>query len=273
MLKTTKSAFVGFPRDRFTTLPEAADRLMATKVSATWAYTPGRPALDYDALFDGVRRSLLEVFAEHESPSVQASAWIMGRAILERHADVDEITMRLPNLHHWTVDLARFGLENPGEVFIATTEPVLVEVLNFFAEAGRRWRHEARETVESARQSEMVDVIPYLETPFDAGLALYAVRDDKGYSMTDCISMQTMRRLKNWHAILRFLDETDDIPLRGIALRSLAEQYEPVIVTGLIERLTKESKPPAFWPTSAPCVAPAIYTLPMPSYETPNASS
>ena len=123
VLKTTKSTFVGFPRDRFTTLPEAADRLMATKVSATWAYTPGRPALDYDALFDGVRRSLLEVFAEHESPSVQASAWIMGRAILERHADVDEITMRLPNLHHWQVDLSPYGLGNDGEIFVATTEP------------------------------------------------------------------------------------------------------------------------------------------------------
>jgi predicted nucleic acid-binding protein len=66
-------------------------------------------------------------------------------------------------------------------------------VLNFFAEAGRRWRREARETVESARQSETVDVLPYLETPFDEALALYAARDDKGYSMTDCISMQWMR--------------------------------------------------------------------------------
>jgi uncharacterized protein len=80
-----------------------------------------------------------------------------------------------------------------GSVRIATTEPVLIEVLNFFAEAGRRWRREARETVESARQSEMVDVIPSLETPFDAGLTLYSAREDKGYSMTDSISMQWMR--------------------------------------------------------------------------------
>jgi urate oxidase len=123
VMKTTKSAFVGFPRDRFTTLPEAADRLMATRVTARWRYRPGDYSIDYDALFDGVRRSLLEVFAEHESASVQASVWIMGRAILERHADVDEITMTLPNLHHWQVDLSPFGLANEGEIFVATTEP------------------------------------------------------------------------------------------------------------------------------------------------------
>jgi urate oxidase len=31
--------------------------------------------------------------------------------------------MVLPNLHHWLADLSPFGQENPGEVFIATTEP------------------------------------------------------------------------------------------------------------------------------------------------------
>jgi predicted nucleic acid-binding protein len=39
-----------------------------------------------------------------------------------------------------------------------------------------------------------------------SGLALYQVRPDKGYSLTDCISMQTMRRegmtdalTSDWH--------------------------------------------------------------------------
>ena len=56
-----------------------------------------------------VRTTLLEVFAEHDSPSVQTSVWIMGRAILERHEEVDEVRMVLPNLHHWRVDLTPFG--------------------------------------------------------------------------------------------------------------------------------------------------------------------
>jgi urate oxidase len=121
VMKTTRSAFSGFPRDRFTTLPETDDRLMATKVTAIWRY--GSPDLDADATFAAVRSTLLEVFADHDSPSVQASIWIMARAILERHEEIDEIRMVLPNLHHWLVDLSPFGLTNDGEVYTPTTEP------------------------------------------------------------------------------------------------------------------------------------------------------
>ena len=121
VMKTTKSSFTGFPRDAYTTLPEAADRLMATQVSARWRYDS--PDIDHDALFEGVRATFLEVFAEHDSPSVQASIWIIGRAILERHAEVAEVSMAMPNLHHWLVDLAPFHLDNPGLVFISTREP------------------------------------------------------------------------------------------------------------------------------------------------------
>jgi len=121
VMKTTKSAFVGFPRDRYTTLPETTDRIMATQVSARWRYESDD--LDYDACFARVLRTLLEEFAAHESPSVQASAWILGRAVLEHHPEVDEVRMSLPNLHHWLVDLAPFGLANDGEVFVATREP------------------------------------------------------------------------------------------------------------------------------------------------------
>ena len=38
VMKTSRSAFSGFPRDEFTTLAETEDRLLATKVSATWRY-------------------------------------------------------------------------------------------------------------------------------------------------------------------------------------------------------------------------------------------
>ncbi len=121
VLKTTRSAFSGFPRDRFTTLAETDDRLMATKVTAVWRY--GSPDLDHDATFADVRRTLLEVFADHDSPSVQASIWIMGRAMLERHEELDEVRMVLPNLHHWPVDLSPFGMANDRLVYVSTTEP------------------------------------------------------------------------------------------------------------------------------------------------------
>jgi urate oxidase len=121
VMKTAKSAFAGFPRDAYTTLRETDDRIMATRVSATWRY--GSDDLDWDALHEGVRGTLLDTLAEHASPSVQASIWIVGRAVLERHAALDEIRMTLPNLHHWTADLTPFGLDDRGEIFIATTEP------------------------------------------------------------------------------------------------------------------------------------------------------
>jgi urate oxidase len=122
VMKTSKSAFSGFPRDEFTTLAETEDRLLATKVSSTWRYEPSAE-IDYDAAFSAVMGTLLDVFAEHFSVSVQASIWIIGQAIIERHPEVAEITMTLPNLHHWTADVERFGIPNDRQVYVSTTEP------------------------------------------------------------------------------------------------------------------------------------------------------
>ena len=101
--------------------------------------------------------TLLEVFADHDSPSVQTSIWIMARAILERHEAVDEVRMVLPNLHHWLVDLAPFGLDNDGEVYIATTEPHgLIEATvrrgdgRVIRSPGRRGRRRRRSRAPSA---------------------------------------------------------------------------------------------------------------------------
>ena len=121
VMKTTRSGFSGFPRDRFTTLAETDDRLMATKLTAIWRY--GSPEIDFDETWTAVRGTLLEVFAEHDSPSVQTSIWIMAKAMLERHDELDEVRMVLPNLHHWTVDLSAFGVTNDKLVYISTTEP------------------------------------------------------------------------------------------------------------------------------------------------------
>jgi urate oxidase len=121
VMKTGRSAFKGFPRDEYTTLPDTDDRLMATRLTAIWRY--GAPDLDFDTTFGAVRATLLEVFADHDSASVQESIWIMARAILERHEEITEIRMVLPNLHHWLVDLSPFGLENDREIFTPTTEP------------------------------------------------------------------------------------------------------------------------------------------------------
>jgi len=123
VMKTSRSAFEGFPRDRFTTLKETDDRIMATKVTASWRYDGDAANIDFDASWDAVQTTFLEVFADHHSVSVQASIWIVGKAILERHTEVAEVSMSLPNLHHWTVDLSPFGIDNDREVYVSTTEP------------------------------------------------------------------------------------------------------------------------------------------------------
>ena len=126
LLKTTHSAFSGFDRDRFTTLAETDDRLLATKLSARWRYRTGLVAaagLDFDAAFDGVLAILLDVFARHDSPSVQSTIWQLGEAILAARSEIEEISFELPNLHHWPVDLSPFGMTNDREVYVATSEP------------------------------------------------------------------------------------------------------------------------------------------------------
>jgi urate oxidase len=126
VMKTTKSAFSGFDRDQYTTLPEVDDRLMATKVRATWGYRADLAAsdgFDFDAAWNQARATLLHTLSEHFSPSVQASIWIMGTEMMDAEPSIEWVRMVLPNLHHWKVDLAPFGLDNPGEVFVSTTEP------------------------------------------------------------------------------------------------------------------------------------------------------
>jgi urate oxidase len=120
LLKTTDSAFSGFPRDIYTTLPETEDRVLATSVTASWRYRVGMK--DF-AVRDRIRQAMIETFAAHESRSVQHTLYAMAQTALEVCADVTEVTLTLPNRHHLLVDLTPFGLDNPNEVFVATDQP------------------------------------------------------------------------------------------------------------------------------------------------------
>jgi urate oxidase len=123
VLKTTGSGFSGFLRDRYTTLPETADRIFATEVQARWLYDAAPTQIDWDDAHRRVRLALLETFAVHDSLSVQQTLHAMGAAALAACADVEEITLAMPNKHRLLVDLERFGKENLNEVFVATDEP------------------------------------------------------------------------------------------------------------------------------------------------------
>jgi predicted nucleic acid-binding protein len=80
-----------------------------------------------------------------------------------------------------------------SETNLITTEDVLVELLNFFSEYGEKARRGAVAQVEGILSGANIEVIPQSHEVFVAGLALYKARPDKGYSLTDCISMHAMR--------------------------------------------------------------------------------
>lgn len=76
---------------------------------------------------------------------------------------------------------------------LVTTEEVLVETLNFFSSFGPQVRLRVAQVVRRLFEGAEVEVIPQTENSFLKGLEFYEERIDKGYSLTDCISMNTMR--------------------------------------------------------------------------------
>ncbi len=121
LLRTTGSGFEGFLRERFTTLPETDDRVLATAVGARWTYAEG--GIDYGAAWRAARDAILATFADHYSPSVQFTLRKMGEAVLRAVDAIERVHLSLPNRHHLLYDLARFGIDNDNRVFHASAEP------------------------------------------------------------------------------------------------------------------------------------------------------
>ncbi|MCW2832529.1 MAG: pucL [Nocardioides sp.] len=122
VLKSTGSEFKGFLVDDYTTLPEADDRILATSLTTTWRYSD-HGQVEWNKAYDDVRALLLSTFATTYSRALQETLFAMGRAVLEAHDEIEEISFTAPNKHHHLVDLSPFGLDNPGEVFIAADRP------------------------------------------------------------------------------------------------------------------------------------------------------
>lgn len=82
------------------------------------------------------------------------------------------------------------------DVQLITTEEILTEVLTFYAESGSRMRQRVISFIDSIINNRQIQVVAQSHASFSAGLLLYRSRLDKGYSLTDCISMNTMRELE-----------------------------------------------------------------------------
>jgi urate oxidase len=141
MLKSTGSEFAGFLTDKYTTLAETDDRILATSLTARWRYQKAAPDpagadsaggdsagadwadLHWADAYAQVREVLLARFAQVHSLALQQSLWEMGKAVLGARDDIAEIRLSAPNKHHYLVNLTPFGLTNPGEVFHADDRP------------------------------------------------------------------------------------------------------------------------------------------------------
>nr|BAB18099.1 uricase [Cordyceps tenuipes] len=134
VLKSTGSAFHGFIRDEFTTLPETWDRIMSTDVDASWdwAVFPDLAAVRaaatrFDAAHEAARDITLRRFANDNSASVQATMYKMSEDILAAVPQVSKVYYSLPNKHYFELDLSwHKGIKNTGkdaEVYVPQSNP------------------------------------------------------------------------------------------------------------------------------------------------------
>jgi urate oxidase len=121
ILKSTGSGFENYPKDEFTTLPETADRILATSFSATWTFKD-QPD-HYGRANEAILSAMLKVFANNYSPSAQTTLFQMGEAALATCPEISQLDLAMPNKHCLLINLTPFGLENKNDVFVPTDEP------------------------------------------------------------------------------------------------------------------------------------------------------
>jgi urate oxidase len=121
ILKTTKSAFTGYIKDKLTTLPEVTDRIFGTRATAEWDYS--QAPQDYANARAIATKTLLKTFVDHDSLSVQHTLYDIGQAMLAAVPEIARVKLTMPNLHCNLVDLSRFGQDNPNQIFVPIDEP------------------------------------------------------------------------------------------------------------------------------------------------------
>ncbi|WP_112471065.1 factor-independent urate hydroxylase [Streptomyces triticisoli] len=129
VLNSTDSEFWGYTKDKYTTLQETHDRILATDVAARWRFhwtDDEQETPDWEKSYEQTRKHLLQAFAETYSLSLQQTLHTMGARVIDHRGEIDEIRLSLPNKHHFLVDLEPFGLENDtadGAVYVAADRP------------------------------------------------------------------------------------------------------------------------------------------------------
>nr|QGI57472.1 urate oxidase [Camellia sinensis] len=137
VLKTTKSGFEGFVRDKYTILPETRERMLATEVTASWRYSfeslssiPAKP-LYFNDRYLNVKKVLVDTFFGPPkegvySPSVQSTLYQMAEAVLARFPDISSIQLKMPNIHFLPINLStkeNLIVKFEDDVYLPTDEP------------------------------------------------------------------------------------------------------------------------------------------------------
>src|SRR5260370_13023859 len=121
VMKTTDSEFYGFPRDRYTTLEETHDRILATALTVRWRYVSTEQ--DWFNSFIATRSTLTEVFALHHSLALQHTLYAIGEAVLSESPEIAETRTSMPINPLSLVDRSPMGLDNRNDVFYASDRP------------------------------------------------------------------------------------------------------------------------------------------------------
>lgn len=93
------------------------------------------------------------------------------------------------NLHQKAIDLE----QSLQPVHMITSEMVLTEVLNDFSKRGEYLRELVTQFVRSLRSHPNITIVPQTTEQFEKALILYAQRQDKQWSHTDCVSFNIMQ--------------------------------------------------------------------------------
>lgn len=80
-----------------------------------------------------------------------------------------------------------------GAARFITSEMVLTELLNYFGGKGERLRKMAAALAERLRNDPNMAIVPQTSVQFQGALSLYAERNDKAWSHTDCASILVMK--------------------------------------------------------------------------------
>lgn len=129
VMNSTNSEFWGYVKDKYTTLKEAYDRILATEVTGVWRHnwTSDEDRMpNWERSYEQSKKHILDAFVETYSLSLQQTLYQMGARVINSRSEVDEIRFSLPNKHHFLVDLEPFGLTNDdaeGAVYVAADRP------------------------------------------------------------------------------------------------------------------------------------------------------